>query len=188
MTTAAALPFSASADEWKQDSSGWWYEVDDDDDQDDDDDPAEYHYYYMQSNGKAYKGNGTSVSKKTIDGKRYAFDEDGVMLYGWVTESGTMANGEDEWSASDVKYYFGGWEDGSMKTGWQKITVHDNEDGKDDDYDYWFNFKSNGERRAHANADDTWKSNSRYYHFDERGVMVYQWFETATTNLSLIHI
>ena len=151
-------------------------------DQDDDDDPAEYHYYYMQSNGKTYKGNGTSVSKKTIDGKRYAFDEDGVMLYGWVTESGTMANGEDEWSASDVKYYFGGWEDGSMKTGWQKITVHDNEDGKDDDYDYWFNFKSNGERRAHDNADDTWKSNSRYYHFDERGVMVYQWFETATTN------
>ena len=151
-------------------------------DQDDDDDPAEYHYYYMQSNGKAYKGNGTSVSKKTIDGKRYAFDEDGVMLYGWVTETGTMANGEDEWSGSDVKYYFGGWEDGSMKTGWQKITVHDNEDGKDDDYDYWFNFKSNGERRAHANADDTWKSNSRYYHFDERGVMVYQWFETASTN------
>ena len=95
-------------------------------DQDDDDDPAEYHYYYMQSNGKAYKGDGTSVSKKTIDGKRYAFDEDGVMLYGWVTESGSMANGEDEWAASDVKYYFGGWEDGSMKTGWQKITVHDN--------------------------------------------------------------
>ena len=151
-------------------------------DQDDDDDPAEYHYYYMQSNGKTYKGNGTSVSKKTIDGKRYAFDEDGVMLYGWVTETGTMANGEDEWSGSDVKYYFGGWEDGSMKTGWQKITVHDNEDGKDDDYDYWFNFKSNGERRFHDKADATWKSNSRYYHFDERGVMVYQWFETATTN------
>ena len=128
-------------------------------DQDDDDDPAEYHYYYMQSNGKTYKGNGTSV-----------------------TETGTMANGEDEWSGSDVKYYFGGWEDGSMKTGWQKITVHDNEDGKDDDYDYWFNFKSNGERRFHDKADATWKSNSRYYHFDERGVMVYQWFETATTN------
>ena len=152
-------------------------------DQDDDDDPAEYHYYYMQSNGKAYKGNGTSVSKKTIDGKRYAFDEDGVMLYGWVTESGTMANGEDEWvgSIDEKMYYFGGWEDGSMKTGWQKITVHDNTDGKDDDYDYWFNFKSNGERRAHKSEGDTWKSNSRYYHFDERGVMVYQWFQTDAT-------
>ncbi len=46
-------------------------------DQDDDDDPAEYHYYYMQSNGKAYKGNGDNVSKKTIDGKRYAFDDEG---------------------------------------------------------------------------------------------------------------
>ena len=33
-------------------------------DQDDDDDPAEYHYYYMQSNGKAYKGNGTSVQQE----------------------------------------------------------------------------------------------------------------------------
>ena len=25
MTAAAALPFSASADEWRQDSNGWWY-------------------------------------------------------------------------------------------------------------------------------------------------------------------
>ena len=149
-------------------------------DQDDDDDPAEYHYYYMQSNGKAYKGDGSSVSKKVIDGKRYAFDEDGKMLYGWVTETGTMANGEDEWSGSDVTYYFGSWEDGSMKTGWQKINVHDNEDGKDDDYDYWFNFKSNGKKRAHGDTSDTWKSNGKYYHFDTRGVMVYQWYETET--------
>ena len=74
-------------------------------DQDDDDDPAEYHYYYMQSSGKAYKGNGDNVSKKTIDGKRYAFDEDGKMLYGWVTEDGDLANGEDEWK--DAVYYFG---------------------------------------------------------------------------------
>ena len=147
-------------------------------DQDEDDDPAEYHYYYMQSNGKAYKGNGTSVSKKTIDGKRYAFDEDGVMLYGWVSETGDMLNAEDEWQ--EAKYYFGGWEDGAMKTGWQKITVHDGENGKDDDYDYWFNFKSNGDKRAHADASDTWKSNNRYYHFDNRGVMVYQWAVTAS--------
>ena len=31
----------------------------------------------------------------------------------------------------------------TMKTGWQKITVYDQDE--DDDYDYWFNFKSNGE-------------------------------------------
>ena len=32
----------------------------------DEDDEAEYDYYYMQSNGKAYKQNGDSISKKTI--------------------------------------------------------------------------------------------------------------------------
>ncbi|HIT63290.1 MAG TPA: cell wall-binding protein [Candidatus Ventrimonas merdavium] len=149
-------------------------------DQDDDDDPAEYHYYYMQSNGKAYKGNGDNVSKKTIDGKRYAFDEDGKMLYGWVTDDGDLANGEDEWK--DAVYYFGSWEDGSMKTGWQQISVFDDEGEKDDDYNYWFNFKSNGKKRTHETDDDTWHSNGRYYHFDTRGVMVYQWVQTSGSN------
>ena len=148
-------------------------------DQDEDDDPAEYRYYYMQSNGKAYKGNGNNLSKKTIDGKQYAFDEDGKMLYGWVKTDGTMANGEDEWQ--DAYYYFGGWEDGSLKTGWQKITVHDPSSDKDDDYDYWFNFKANGKKRTHAEDNDTWKSNGKYYHFNQYGVMVYEWFNIATS-------
>ena len=147
--------------------------------QDEDDDPAEYRYYYMQSNGKAYKGNGNNLSKKTIDGKQYAFDEDGKMLYGWVKTDGTMANGENEWQ--DAYYYFGGWEDGSLKTGWQKITVHDPSSDKDDDYDYWFNFKANGKKRTHAEDNDTWKSNGKYYHFNQYGVMVYEWFNIATS-------
>ena len=153
-------------------------------DQDDEDDPAEYHYYYMQSNGKAYKDKSTngSLTKKVIDGKRYAFDEDGKMLYGWVAEDGDMCNGEDEWE--NATYYFGSWEDGSMKTGWQKITVYDDSTDKKDDFDYWFNFKSNGKKRAHSSDDlnDTWKSNGKYYHFDNRGVMVYEWYQIATQN------
>ena len=153
-------------------------------DQDDEDDPAEYHYYYMQSNGKAYKDKSTngSLTKKVIDGKRYAFDKDGKMLYGWVAEDGDMCNGEDEWE--NATYYFGSWEDGSMKTGWQKITVYDDSTDKEDDFDYWFNFKSNGKKRAHSSDDlnDTWKSNGKYYHFDNRGVMVYEWYQIATQN------
>ena len=153
-------------------------------DQDHEDDPAEYHYYYMQSNGKAYKDKSTngSLTKKVIDGKRYAFDEDGKMLYGWVAEDGDMCNGEDEWE--NATYYFGSWEDGSMKTGWQKITVYDDSTDKEDDFDYWFNFKSNGKKRAHSSDDlnDTWKSNGKYYHFDNRGVMVYEWYQIATQN------
>ncbi|WP_182434912.1 hypothetical protein [Clostridium sp. AF27-2AA] len=156
--------------------------------QDDEDDPAEYHYYYMQSNGKAYKGSGDKVSKKTIDGKQYAFDEDGIMLYGWVDEDGTMVNDEDGWA--DATYYFGSWEDGSMKTGWQKISVYDNTDDKEDDYDYWFNFKANGKKRVQLDngsedTDATWKNNGKYYHFDTRGVMVYEWYPTQNTTSNL---
>jgi hypothetical protein len=67
-----------------------------------------------------------------------------------------------------------------MKTGWQKITVHDDSSDKDeDDYDYWFNFKSSGKKRVHTNDDSTWKSGNKKYHFDSRGVMVYEWFLTT---------
>ncbi len=151
-------------------------------DQDDDDDPAEYHYYYMQKTGKAYKaGDNSSTTKfKTIDGKKYAFDADGKMLYGWVTDDGELATGDDGWK--DAKYYCGSWEDGSLKTGWQRITVYDDENGKDDDYDYWFNFKSNGEKRGLGSGKEGWKSNGKYYSFDTRGVMIYEWALKASTS------
>jgi hypothetical protein len=145
-------------------------------DQDDEDDPAEYNYYYMQSNGKAYTAPSSgNTTFKTIDGKRYAFDDDGKMLYGWVNDSSERQSDDNGWE--DATYYLGSWDDGSMKTGWQKITVHDESSDKDeDDYDYWFAFKSNGKKRTHTDDTATWKSGGKKYHFDERGVMVYEWF------------
>ena len=99
----------------------------------DDSDPAEYRYYYMQASGKAYTAPESSdtVRFRTIDGKRYAFDDDGRMLYGWVTADGDMQNEEDGWV--DAMYYLGSWEDGAMKTGWNNITVFD--EIRDDDMD-----------------------------------------------------
>ncbi len=145
----------------------------------DDDDPAEYHYYYMQSNGKAYKAGDSNTTKfKTIDGKRYAFDDDGIMLYGWVDGNANRLTDDSAWEAEgeDV-YYLGSWEDGSMKTGWQRISVWD--DGEDDDMDYWFYFQSNGKRyqKLSTTTDEyrTKKVNGKTYAFDDRGVMVYQW-------------
>ncbi len=152
----------------------------------DDEDPAEYHYYYMQANGKAYKaGDSSSTKFKTIDGKRYAFDDDGIMLYGWVDGSANRLTDDSAWEASvgeDV-YYLGSWEDGAMKTGWQKISVWD--EGEDDDMDYWFFFQSNGKRYAKTSTTDkeyrTKKINGKTYGFDERGVMVYQWAVAAAS-------
>ena len=146
-------------------------------DQDDDDDPAEYNWYYFQSNGKAYKkGDGTNTRFRTINGKRYAFDEDGKMLYGWVNKSGEREPDDEGWADADTVYYLGDWNDGSMKTGWQKITVYD--EAKEDDMDYWFNFKSNGEKRMQTKS---WKNNGKTYAFDNRGVMVYQWTAIDST-------
>jgi glucan-binding YG repeat protein len=152
-------------------------------DQDDEDDPAEYNYYYMQSNGKAYKQGSSSstLNKKTIDGKVYAFDEDGKMLYGWVDSNGEMQNGDTDWQTTEDLYYFGTWDDGAMKTGWQRISVYDDRGNKDDDYDYWFNFKSNGKRRSSTNKK---KLNGKYYAFDDAGVMIYEWYQTGDSTTS----
>ena len=149
----------------------------------DDDDLAEYNYYYMQASGKAYKAPDSAITTRfrTIDGKRYAFDDDGKMLYGWVDNSGERLTDEDDWATSGV-YYLGSWEDGAMKTGWQKINVHDA--NEDDDMDYWFWFKSNGKKEAAGTSDKVKekKINGKKYGFDDRGVMTYLW--TIATNSS----
>ena len=156
-------------------------------DQDDDDDPAEYRYYYMQNSGKAYKAGDSGKTKfKTIDGKKYAFDEDGKTLYGCVNEDdSTLASDDSDWETAT--YYMGSWEDGSLKTGWQKITVYDQDE--DDDYDYWFNFKSNGKKRFNeSDSKDIFekKINGKHYAFDNRGVMTYEWTLTTTSDAATI--
>ena len=149
-------------------------------DQDDDTDPAEYRYYYMQSNGKAYKSD--TFSKKTIDGKKYAFDSDGKMLYGWVDkETNSLMAEDDGWKSATN--YFGGWEDGSMKTGWQKVTVYDAWDNEDEDADYWFYFGSNGVKRTGtSDADDTIRINGKRYAFTAEGEMYYKWLDEASAS------
>ena len=142
--------------------------------QDDDDDPAEYNYYYMQSNGKAYKAPDSGETRfRTIDGKRYAFDGDGKMLYGWVDGSSERQSDESDWE--NATYYLGSWDDGAMKVGWQKIYVYDQDE--EDDMEHWFNFKSNGKKRYNdgSNDIDEVKINGRKYGFDDRGVMTYEW-------------
>ncbi len=145
--------------------------------QDEDEDPAEYHYYYMQSNGKAYKASDNSnIRFRTIDGKRYAFDEDGKMLYGWVNEQGERQSDDDGWETAI--YYLGNWDEGDMKIGWQKIYVYDGDE--DDDMEHWFNFKSNGKKRFNDSTknNDLFKEekiNGKRYGFDNRGVMTYEW-------------
>ena len=145
----------------------------------DEDEPDQY-WYYFQSNGKAYTGSDSNTTKfKTINGKKYAFDEEGRMLYGWV-QDGERQTGDDDWT--DAEYYLGDENDGAMSTGWRLISITDedwdeDDDTFDEDQDRWFYFKSNGKRYANTGSNDfvVKTINGKKYGFDENGRMVAEW-------------
>ena len=151
----------------------------------DEDEPDQY-WYYFQSNGKAYTGSDSNTTKfKTINGKKYAFDEEGRMLYGWV-QDGERQTGDDDWT--DAEYYLGDENDGAMSTGWRLISITDEDWDEDDetfdeDQDRWFYFKSNGKRYYNDNADKEFvvkTINGKKYGFDENGRMVAEWNVSTT--------
>jgi len=147
------------------------------------DDEPDHYWYYFQANGKAYKKSDTSdsLSKKTINGKKYAFDEDGKMLFGWVDNTGERQTDDDAWQTCE--YYFGDEDDGAMSTGWRLISIvaddaDDNQPGDqywDEDQDRWFWFKSSGVKQT-GKTDK--KINGKRYGFDEYGRMVASWYSS----------
>ena len=132
-----------------------WVAVEPDDDAYEDDVPDHY-WYYFGSNGKAYKaGSNNGISIKTINGKKYVFDEKGRMQSGLQlldSNKGLVGTGDVEDAngditpdsiksseGSDFLYYFGDEEtDGSMKTG-KSIKV-----ALDDGDTYTFGFDKAG--------------------------------------------
>ena len=146
--------------------------------EDDYEDNAPDHYwYYFGANGRAYKASNGLV-KKTINGKTYAFDENGKMLYGFVDEQGNKL--EDEEPFKEAVYYFGSSDDGAMLKGWLEYT-----DGSDEtDYEnldvMWFYFGSNGKKVAATTSEYKEKVvNGQKYAFDEYGVMSSEFTDTS---------
>lgn len=151
---------------------------------DDEDEPEQY-WYYFQKNGKAYKRSDRdsgSIQAKTINGKKYAFDSEGRMLYGWVSD-GERQTGDDAWQYSD--YYFGLEDNGAMHKGWARLpvdpdSVEDVQPGSDywEDIDYrWFYFNANGKKVKAAEDDYRLKTiNGNRYGFDEYGRMIVSWY------------
>ncbi|MCQ2609391.1 MAG: hypothetical protein MJ151_01150, partial [Lachnospiraceae bacterium] len=80
--------------------------------------------YYFGANGKAYKAT-NGVKRKTIDGKKYLFDEEGRMLSGWINEQGEMFTSQDadeDPFQDEYIYYAGDETDGVLKEGWYEYT------------------------------------------------------------------
>jgi glucan-binding YG repeat protein len=150
-----------------------WVAVPADDSEDQD---VEYRWYYFGSNGKAYK----DADKKTINGKKYGFDDEGKMLFGFV-DNRQCINDQDD-AILNCERYYGSNDDGAMHTGW--LLYQDAIDGNDnyDDEFYWFWFDSKGLKKK----DSSKKINGKTYAFDENGAMLKEWDIATFSNKSTI--
>ena len=164
-------------------------------------DEPDQNWYYFQANGKALtNGNNDNVSLKTINGKKYAFDDEGKMLWGWVAaDNAEHIDNSDGDAFMDGDYYFGNADDGAMTVGWLQMDITyeeaTNEEYKeiapvfndDEDQTRWFYFKSNG-KKVYAEDGDVQKSrtiNGKKYEFDQYGAMTAEWsldVESASKN------
>lgn len=132
---------------------------------------AEYWWYYFGNDGAAYttKDELNTSDLKTINGFKYAFDDEGHMLYGWINETNVEQQDNDDTAWMTSKYYFNGWNDGHMQTGWMQktVTTADN-----DTETYWFYFDNDGKKISDKNHK---KINGVYYHFAADGHMLDDW-------------
>ena len=149
---------------------------------------SEVIWYYFQANGKAYKraSNATTIQLKTINGKKYTFNESAEMLYGWVDSTGEIDQNQDT-AYQRCEYYFGGENDGAMTVGWIELDITDDSatTGSDQPGDYyweeeqtrWFYFKSSGKKQGRTNGVTI---NGRKYGFDDDGRMIASWYASTT--------
>lgn len=194
---------SFASDEWKQSGNDWFYldgsgkmatnsliETDDDyyyvngggarvkdEWRQAMDEDGELRWYYFGSNGKARKASASGkVSTIEINGKRYAFDSEGRMLYGWVkADSSELIDEDDENAWAEADYYFGEPEDGAAAVGWKQLDVVDD----NDDCSYWFYFGSNGRKNRSARK----TLDGKQYTFDtEDGHMLTGWAVATSSN------
>ena len=122
-----------------------------------------YWFYFNTSNGKKVVG-----TTKNVNGKKYSFDGEGIMEFKWNTAS----FGEKTGTA-----WYGKLEDGSLaKNRWIWNKPYGAEDGakldstiadNDDETERWFRTDASGQ----LVKGQTKKINSKWYAFDEDGVM-----------------
>lgn len=160
-----------------------WVAIDNEEAGEDKNQPNSW-WYFFGANGKAYKTPAGRVSLKTINGKRYTFDENAHMLFGWVDVSGEMKNADDDGWQQGL-YYFGDENDGALTVGWKEIAIVDDnasadqpgEEFWDQDQVRWFYFKSSGKKQGKSTGATI---NGAKYAFDEHGRMIADWYIDAS--------
>ena len=174
-----------------------WVSIENSDYDGDSDNEPVNNWYYFGANGKAYKSptSSDSATFKTINGKKYIFNDEGKMLYGWINKSGQREIGDDAWRTDNGLYYCGDENDGAQAIGWVYLHITDNQwdaDAEarqssqnvfdDQEQDRWFYFKSNGRKIEKKNGETI---NGKKYSFDDDGRMNAEWVNwdhTPTTD------
>ena len=139
--------------------------------------------YYFGSTGKAYKNS----YRKSINGKKYGFDEDGKMLFGYVEpDTYTIIDNDQDEPILSAEYYYGTNEDGALHTGWLQYTdalptIDDADPNETHDY-YWFYFNTSNGRKV---TDAKKTINGKKYHFDTYGVMGYKWADSTYDSINM---
>ena len=147
-------------------------------DVDSSDSGADHRWMYFGADGKAYKDRDDKITIsdiRTINGKKYLFDQEGYMLYGWLGEDSTLKVDDTAWQ--DANYYYGGFDDGSAQHGWVQLTVQDT-DGNDTTA--WFYFDDNGKMTKNGKK----TINGKTYYFRPDGRMIEDWSNARKNNAS----
>lgn len=142
-----------------------------------DDHEKEPRWFYFGSNGKAYED-----GWKTINGKKYSFDDDCYMNYGWLDAEGNMVDSDGEFDENawkEATYYCGnnttGWR---VQDQWISVTDFDDSDEYENKEILWVYFDQNGKKVTEKSK----TINGKKYMFDENGAMVSEWYGSATAS------
>lgn len=126
-------------------------------------------WFYFQSNGRAKRASGKEFKDATIDGKKYYFDENGVMLTGWQAVKASAESGDAVGISRFV--YLGGRDDGGLVKGqWKQLSEHP---GDSDDRGF---IKELDSYKGPQEGDKEW------YYFENNGTPAYLKTTARTMN------
>lgn len=135
------------------------------------------YFYFNTSNNKKYGNDGATTKK--INGRTYAFNDEGIMLSGWdVYENRDALN-----ILTNQTTYFSGEDDGhQVKKGWVYAvpSASIDADANSDDEEKYMYFNNSGS----IVADQFKKINGKYYVFNRNGIMkdgVVVWCPSGTS-------
>ena len=125
-------------------------------------DKDELWFFFDSSGKKVVPSEGKETIEKTINGSKYIFDQNGVMLSDWIKSTSS--------TASPSFKYFSGDEDGHMrKETWIYAVPSKEMDEEDYDNDEYSWFYVNKSGKAYTDGID--KVKGKKYAFDDKGRM-----------------